>query len=128
MLHIFWDCPEIKPYWQEVARTIGHLTGVVFEGDPGACLLHLSRRPIKKYKASLTIQLLNAAKACIPLCWRSESPPTKTQWYAKVNKIRNMEDLTATLYGREEAFRETWQPWQHYIYSESYLLEVAQAE
>lgn len=95
------------------------------EENPGACLLHLSRRPIKKYKASLTIQLLNAAKACIPLFWRSETPPTKIQWYAKVNELRDMEDLTATLYGREEAFRETWRPWQHFIYSEAYLREVA---
>lgn len=38
-----------------------------------------------------------------------------------------MEDLTATLHNREETFRETWRPWQHFIYTEAYLQEMAQS-
>lgn len=104
MLHIFWDCLKLRPFWREVTCTIKHLTNVSLEDNPAACLLHLSERPIKKYKASLTIHLLNAARACIPLCWRSENPPSKSLWFTKVNELRDMEDLTATLHNREETF------------------------
>lgn len=71
MLHIFWDCPKLRPFWQEVIGIVKHLTNVDLEGNPVACLLHLSNRPIKKYKASLTIQLLNAAKAPRTRGWRT---------------------------------------------------------
>lgn len=98
MLHVFWTSTKLTPFWLEVAHTIRHLTGVSLEGNPAACLLHISERPIKKYKTSLTIHLLNAAKACIPLCWRSEKPPAKSLWFNKVNELRDMEDLTATLH------------------------------
>lgn len=42
MLHIFWSCSKLAPFWLGVARTVGHLTGVSLEGNPAACLLHLS--------------------------------------------------------------------------------------
>lgn len=77
-----------------VIGTVKHLTNVDLEGNPAACLLHLSKNPIKKYKASFTIQLLNAAKACIPLCWRSEKPLSKSLWFSNVNELRDVEDLT----------------------------------
>lgn len=76
--------------------TIKHLTNVDLEVNPAACLLHLSERPLRKYKASLTIQLLNTAKDAI-------------------------EDLTATPNNREETFHDTWRPWQYFVYTEAYL-------
>lgn len=93
MLHIFWDSPKLRPFWREVICTVKHLTNADLEWNHAACLLHLSERPIKS-KASLTIQLLNAAKACIPLCWRSENPPSKSLWFSKVNELREMENLS----------------------------------
>lgn len=59
MLHIFWDCSKIRLLCQEVASTIKHLTDVNLAGNLTACLLQLMEGPIKKYKTSLTIQLLN---------------------------------------------------------------------
>lgn len=43
------------------------------------------------------MQLLNASKACILLRWKGADPPMKALWFAKVNNIRDMEELTATL-------------------------------
>lgn len=82
-------------------------------------------KPIKKYKASLTIQLLNAAKACIPLCWRSENQPSKSLWFSKVDELRDMEDLTATMNNWEEIFCDIWRPWQHFVYTDAYLQEIS---
>lgn len=52
---------------------------------------------IKNYKASLTIQLLKAAKDCILLRWWHATLPSKSLWFSKVNELRDMEKLTATL-------------------------------
>lgn len=66
ILHIFWACPALGSFWEEVTTTIKSLTSVELKGNPAACLLHLTERPIRKYKKTLTMQLLNAARACIP--------------------------------------------------------------
>lgn len=52
-----------------------------------------------------SIHLVNAARACIPLFWKSTHPPTKFLCYAKVDGILNMGQITATLNHTEETFR-----------------------
>lgn len=124
MLHIFWDCPKLAPFWHKVICTVKHLTNVDLEGNPAACLLHLSDRPIRKYNTSLTIQLLNAARACITFVGDRKTP-RQNLWFSKVNELRDMEDLTATLHNREETSRETWRPWNHFVYTDAYIQQVA---
>lgn len=75
MVNIFWECPKVQQFWQDVTAIIKELTAVDLHANPAACLLHLTNLPIKKYKSPLTMQLLNAAKACILLCWRDADPP-----------------------------------------------------
>lgn len=69
-------------FWKAVAGTVKHLMDVDLARKPAACLLYLMERPIKKYKASLTIHLSNMAKACIPLCWRSVNLLSKPLWFS----------------------------------------------
>lgn len=69
----------------------------------------------------LTIQLLNTAKACIPLCLKDTNTPTLSLRFSTVNNPRHMEDLIATLRNTEETFRETWRTWQYFILTDAYL-------
>lgn len=102
--HIFWTCPVLRPFWEGVTTTIQSLTSVELKVNPAACLLHLTERPIRKYKKTLTMQLLNAVRACIPALWQQSIPPTKVLWYSKINCILRMEELTATLHNTEQQF------------------------
>lgn len=43
LLHMFWSCPQIHPFWQGVcALKEGH-KGLSLEQDTTACFLHLAR-------------------------------------------------------------------------------------
>lgn len=50
IIHIFWACLVLRLFWEEVATTIKNLTSVNLQDNPAACLLHLSERPVRKYK------------------------------------------------------------------------------
>lgn len=82
----------------EVTGIIKQLAAIDLHDDPAACLLHLSERPIQKYKASLT---------SIPFRWTKKklNPLMKSLGFTKVNELGDMEELTAAL-----CYAETWRP------------------
>lgn len=40
-IHIFWDCPQIRPCWQTVAQCIQSVTSISIPISIEVCLLHL---------------------------------------------------------------------------------------
>lgn len=115
MSHIFWHCPSLRPFWEDVTTTIKHLISVNLSGNPATCLLHKTERPIRKYNQALTMHLVNAAKGWIPSLWRQTQPPTRVLWYFKINNILSMEELTTTLNNSKEKLRERWRSWGYFI-------------
>lgn len=80
MLHIFWSCKKIVDFWSKVRDTVRQLTEYDLGLDPGRYLLHLSDLPKCKYRNSLVVHLLNAAKACILAFWERKSPPPRSNY------------------------------------------------
>lgn len=117
LAHIWWHCHKIEPFWNEVKVLIKKITETKVELTPACCLLHLSNTSFKRYKRSLTIHLLNAAKSQIPLHWLSTSTPTVGDWLSRVSEIHEMEDVLAQDKGHIERFHKTWQPWLLFKYS-----------
>lgn len=71
LLHIWWQCPLIANYWNEILDLIKLITETTQPLDAACCLMHISNWPLKKYKRSLTRHLLNAANSLIPIYWKS---------------------------------------------------------
>lgn len=117
LLHIFWSCPKLSRFWKVVHETIQLFTDRIIPKDPALFLLHATDIPDKVYKRSVIRHLLDAARACIPLCWKLTTPPPIDMWLCKVEDIKHMEDLIHTAQHREEAFSKTWQLWTMFIYS-----------
>lgn len=128
IIHIFWTCPVLRLFWEGVTTTIQSLTSVELKDNSAACLLHLTERPIRKYKKTLTMQLLNAARACVLALWQQSPPPTKVLWYSKINCILRMEELTATIHNTEEQFRDKVRPWRYFTGTNMYLQEIAHVQ
>lgn len=59
----------------------------------------------------MLIHLLNAAKICISHCWMSRLPPRIGQWLAAGDELGRMENVTAVLARRKEAYHKTWIYW-----------------
>lgn len=117
LLHIFWTCPKLAHFWKVVRETVQLFNDGTITDDPALFLLQATDTPDRIYKKSVVRHLLDAAKACIPLCWKSALPPTIDMWLGKVEEIRKMEDLILTAQHREETFSKTWQLWTMFIYS-----------
>lgn len=118
LLHIFWSCPRIKAFWGEVRRIIQKFTDRKVPDNPAYFLLHVTDTPARVYKKSVVRHLLDAAKACIPLTWKSTHPPTIDLWFRKIEEINQMEDLILTHHNRQERYSKTWQLWNIFKYSE----------
>ncbi|KAM8977104.1 adhesion G-protein coupled receptor G2 [Pelodytes ibericus] len=95
-LHIWWTCSKIQPFWKAIADILTEVAGAEIPFEPCAYLLHHNTQPISKYKKSLTIHLLNAAKLLIPRLWKTSRTPSFREWLAQVEDIRSAEDLMLT--------------------------------
>lgn len=95
LLHIWWECPLIQKFWLDVHCHTTQITTPQLDFSPAQTLLHHSTLPTKTYHQSLALHLINAAKMCIPVHWRSPQPPTIAEWIKHVNKVAEMEDHQA---------------------------------
>lgn len=55
LLHIWWQCPILQPFWSEVKKLALLITDTKLKLDALCCLLHVTEFSIKKYKYSLSI-------------------------------------------------------------------------
>lgn len=91
MAHLWWECPKIKIFWQEVTRLIEEITRKAIPFDPWDCLFHRSEGGKRGYKTSIVPVLLNSAKNIIPKKWQELEAPRIRDWVARVNEIYTVE-------------------------------------
>lgn len=120
LLHIWWQCPILETFWTKVRDIIRQITETNINLDAACCLLYISNFPYKRYKKSLTKHLLNAAKALIPLQWKSTQAPLVKEWLQTISEICRMEDLLAQSTDSIERYHKTWTPWLIFKFSAAY--------
>ena len=120
LLHIWWECRLIAPFWDKITHLIRKITETELSLDAACCLLHVNQLTLQTYKHSLTKHLINAARSLVPIHWRSTKIPTMIDWLKKVGAVWEMEDTVAQEHSRVEAFQTTWRPWIIFRYSQEY--------
>lgn len=65
MVHIWWECPKIKEYWQEIVSNIKEITGEKIGQNIWTCLFH-------DYNPKETIHENNNLKT--PECCKGSDP------------------------------------------------------
>lgn len=123
LIHIFWSCPRIRPFWGRVREIIQKFTDRNVPDEPAYFLHHATDTPARVYKKSIVRHLLDAAKICIPLKWKSPEPPSIATWLKKVDEISTLEDLILTSQNRGETYSKTWQLWNIFKYSAGQALQ-----
>lgn len=96
MSHLWWECPKIKNFWQEVIKIIEVITGKAIPFDPWDCLFHRSEGGMRWYKTSIIPVLLNSAKNIIPKKWQKQDAPRIGEWVANVNETYALERFEAS--------------------------------
>lgn len=62
LLHVWWDCPVLQPFWKEIHSLISQITTYTPDFTPAQYLLHHTSLPKSTYCKSLTLHLINAAQ------------------------------------------------------------------
>lgn len=124
LLHIWWSCPIIQAYWKQVHKLIEKITTYVLDYTPAQFLLHLPKPKVTSYFKSLAMMLVNAAKMCVPTLWGTPRAPSISEWYKRINKIAEMEELIAISRNSPHKFSTLWACWIHFKSSEEYLQKM----
>lgn len=124
MLHIWWDCERLQPFWREVSVIISHVTTYTLDYTPAQFLLHHTSLSKKKYYKSLAMHMVNAARLCVPIHWRSTHTPTIGEWFRRISKIKEMEELIHIVQERTHKFLFTWSCSIHFMTTERYRQHV----
>lgn len=114
MAHVWWSCPEIAAFWDEIRKYIKEITKHDLPRDPRVLLFHLSEMHTKAYLRSLLPHLIDAAKSLIPISWNRKERPTMREWFNKINETQDMEYLRFSEGTKMEAFRSKWGDWEKF--------------
>lgn len=93
MLHIWWDFALLQLLWREVHSLLSQITTYTLDFKPAQYLLHHTSLSKRTYYKSLAMFMVNAARLCIPVHWRSTTTLSIREWLTKISKIEEMEEL-----------------------------------
>lgn len=111
--HIFWDCPVLHQYWQDIKHEMEAIFNVNLSMDPMLFLFGIPPASIDKVCINVFRILLLTARKMITVNWKKSSPPTKIQWTQRLKQVYIMEHLTAKL--KTDFFLQKWTPVTNYL-------------
>lgn len=115
--HVFWLCPKIAKFWEDVHSVIGKVLGYAV---PKSCtLLYLgviTGNVLKEDRYILKI-MLAACKKAITRKWYKIDPPLQDDWMTVMDKLHIMEQLTYRIRIQEDQYCQKWEKWTEYIKS-----------
>ncbi len=114
--HIFWNCPLIIPYWQEIHK---HINNIFRVDIPLRCVTiyfgDISFDGWNNNDKKLVQILLTASKKAITRKWLKPTPPTIDEWIDIIYEIYVMERLSFSLKVQKEKFYKIWTKWTEYV-------------
>lgn len=99
MLHIWLSGPTLQRFWPLVHSHIRSILTSPMDYSPAqypTLLLHYSPNLTPKYWKSFAMHVVNSARTCIPALWKSSWALTLWDWYLRLNKICDIEELVHT--------------------------------
>lgn len=120
LLHIWWTCPKLQPFWKEVHRITNQVTTFNLNFSPEQILLHHSSIPKSAYLRLLAIHMVNAAKMYVPAKRRSPESLSITDWFKRIQKTAEMEDLIHQTKVTTFKFTKRWSCWLNFVTTDEY--------
>lgn len=107
LIHLFWSCPLIKPFWDQIKLYLPKFTDRLIPDEQAIFLLHHNSFSANSYWISL-LHLLNVAWSYVAEFWKQMAPPPLAKWVLSVNEIMRMEELVTADMSSFEKFRNCW--------------------
>lgn len=88
MLHIWWECPSLQNFWNNVCSQIYSMTETKLKLSPECCLLNISNYSLSKYKKINCEASTWCSRVCHPKHWKTTQVPTVAEWLHAVDSIK----------------------------------------
>ncbi|XP_044152029.1 uncharacterized protein LOC122939895 isoform X1 [Bufo gargarizans] len=108
--HIWWSCPSLSIFWEEIGRQINAICNVVISLTPELVLLWKPQLDLTPSAISLPTHLIAAAKMLIPKKWKEREPPRVGEWLEEIHHICLMEELVGWNSGKRDMFLRSGNP------------------
>lgn len=110
LIHMFWLCPQIQQYWEDICEALSDMLGVTITLNPLLMLFGITaeglRLPAGGQKLIAFSTLL--ARRLILLRWKDAVPPTKPHWIKDVLYHLKLEKIRCIMNGSERKFHQVW--------------------
>lgn len=109
--------PSLLPFWENVLTITSKIITTSLQFTAAQFWPHPSWSSYTYWPKSLTTELINADRMCIPKLWLSMTPPTVRNWFARIERTRTMKELLAVVSDRHQSYDNTWACWLYYMES-----------
>lgn len=111
LIHTFWTCPYLTPFWNNVRGLIAQMTQVACPSGPEFFLLLLNMESVPVATRKLVCNILHAARLLIARRWKSADIPSMLELNNMVSTICIYEKTIATYRGSLKSFMSSWEAW-----------------
>ncbi|CAH2224511.1 Hypothetical predicted protein [Pelobates cultripes] len=91
MLHIWWTCTQVQPYWTQIAEIIRGATGCILEHNAETFLLKLLPTNIPHSITKLMFLTLTSASTLLAKHWEKKQIPSTAEVTAMVTTTLDYE-------------------------------------
>lgn len=116
-IHMFWSCPVLTTYWQNIFDSLSEVTGKRIVPDAITALFGVTpvTMPLSAELKIFIAFVSLLARRLILLNWKSPTPPSHIHWIRDVLYFAKLEKIRHLLRGSQEKNFKTWDPFFEYV-------------
>lgn len=118
LLHMFWTCPRLHSFWQNIFGTFSKMCGKTVEPSPYIALFGVAPMdsPFLLRKETTMMAFCSLlARRLILLTWKDSVPPLFNHWIREVMCHLRLEKIRYTIRGSTGTFYNIWQPFLSFV-------------
>lgn len=118
LLHSYFLCPKILPFWVQIFKTISDMLETLLEPDPILVVLGVSDKfnLLPVFQRKLLSYMLIIAKKLLLQFWKKSEIPSVKMWLDEMIRLLHLERIRYVLSDRLEKFEEIWYPLLQHIH------------
>lgn len=114
MLHVWWECPKIRSFWNKIFHIASKITGLAIPRSPATALLNHLPSKASKSTRKLIFFIFLGAKITLARSWKRPKVSI-TAAKRKISWIMFQEKMMSSILDTFSQFREVWDPWATYM-------------